>query len=216
MSENWVSEDLKERLIDSMRVASTPQLMPARQGNLSVRDPDTGYLAITPHAYAYAVMTVEDLVVLDPTGSKVAGQHEPSADSRVHATVYRERDDVNAVIHSEPPYVNAFGALGREIHIITTNGLKSSRGDVPIMPFWGGPRDEEFALEMLQVMGDRDAVIWRNHGLVVVGDSIELAVDKTIGVEFNAQVLFIALQVGQPQGLRYGENSTILTSDLGD
>ena len=172
MSEDWVSEDLKERLIDSMRVASTPQLMPARQGNLSVRDPDTGYLAITPHAYAYAVMTVEDLVVLDPTGSKVAGQHQPSADSLVHATVYKERDDVNAVIHSEPPYVNAFGALGREIHIITTNGLKSSRGDVPIMPFWGGPRNEEFALEMLQVMGDRDAVIWRNHGLVVVGDSI--------------------------------------------
>jgi ribulose-5-phosphate 4-epimerase/fuculose-1-phosphate aldolase len=216
MSKDWVSGKLKERLINSMRVASTPELMPARQGNLSVRDPDTGYLAITPHAYAYAVMTVEDLVVLDPTGSKVAGQHEPSADSRVHATVYRERSDVNAVIHSEPPYVNAFGALGREINTITTNGLKSSRGDVPIMPFWGGPRDENFALEMLKIMGDRDAVIWRNHGLVVVSDSIELAVDKTIGVEFNAQVLFIALQVGQPQALRYGEDSKMMTSDLGE
>lgn len=189
--------------------------MPARQGNLSVRDPETGYLAITPHAYSYAVMTIEDLVVLDPTGSKVAGRHEPSADSRVHATVYREREEVNAVIHSEPPYVNAFGALNREIGVITTNGLKSSRGDVPIMPFWAGARDEEFALNMLGVMGDRDAVIWRNHGLVVVADSIELAVDKTIGVEFNAQVLFIALQVGEPQALRYGEDSTILTCDLG-
>jgi ribulose-5-phosphate 4-epimerase/fuculose-1-phosphate aldolase len=84
------------------------------------------------------------------------------------------------------------------------------------MPFWAGPRDEDFALEMLKVMGDRDAVIWRNHGLVVVSDSIELAVDKTIGVEFNAQVLFLALQVGQPQALRYGEDSKMLTSDLGE
>ena len=73
--------------------------------------------------------------------------------------VYAERPDVYSVLHTEPPYINAFGALGRDIVPVTTTGLKSANGTVPIMPF-RKTRGGDFAREMLEIMGDRHGVVW--------------------------------------------------------
>jgi ribulose-5-phosphate 4-epimerase/fuculose-1-phosphate aldolase len=183
--------------------------MPGNQGNLSVRDSATGNVAITPHDQAYDLMTTADLVVVDVDGRVLAGRHEPSYDVRVHCTVYRERPNVSAVIHTEPPYVNAFGAVGLDIEAVTTTGLKSANGAVPVMPF-RFVRDQDFALQMLDLMGDRYAVIWGSHGLLLVGATIEQALDRTLGVEFNARVSAIARSLGSPNLLSYRDSSMVL------
>jgi len=178
------------------------ELAPATQGNLSARDPATGLVVITPHDRWYDNLEPHDLLVLATDGTVVAGPHEPSFDHRVHCAVYRERPDVMSVIHTEPPYVNAFGAVGLEIPPVTTTGLKSCGGSVPIMAFeW--VRQDAFAMRMLEVMGERFAVVWRNHGLLVVGNSVHQALARSIGVEFNAKVAYLAAAIGTAQRLVY-------------
>ena len=195
-----VAAELRRSITVTMKRLSASSLMPASQGNLSARDPNTGNVVITPHAYPYEDMTPDDLVVLGPDGTQLDGRLDPSYDALLHVGVYAARPEVFSVLHTEPPYVNAFGALGRDILPVTTTGLKSANGTIPIMPF-RHRRDEAFTEEMLEVMGDSHGVVWQNHGLLVVADTVENAAERTIGIEFNAQVMHLALRAGEPQTL---------------
>ena len=65
---------------------------------------------------------------------------------------------------------------------------------MPYLP--SGSRD--FGNEMLRVMEGRNAVVWANHGLLAVGDSMAKAMHCTVMVEMAAQVYHLALQHGQP------------------
>ena len=195
-----VAAELRRSITVTMKRLSASSLMPASQGNLSARDPNTGNVVITPHAYPYEDMTPDDLVVLGPDGTQLDGRLDPSYDALLHVGVYAARPEVYSVLHTEPPYVNAFGALGRDILPVTTTGLKSANGTIPIMPF-RHRRDEAFTEEMLEVMGDSHGVVWQNHGLLVVADTVENAAERTIGIEFNAQVMHLALRAGEPQTL---------------
>ena len=204
---NQVATKVLEDVLWAAKTVSGTELAPATQGNFSARDPRSGLIVITPHDRWYDRMTTDELIILDPTGTVVAGRFDPSFDHRVHCTVYRERPDVMSIIHTEPPHVNAFGAVGREIPAMTTTGLKSCGGSVPVMPFeW--VRDEQFALRMLEVMGSRWAVIWRNHGLLVIGNSVKQALDRSFGVEFNAKVAYLAANLGAAQLLTYASDGT--------
>ena len=195
-----VAAELRRSITVTMKRLSASSLMPASQGNLSARDRNTGNVVITPHAYPYEDMTPDDLVVLDPDGVQLDGRLDPSYDALLHVGVYAARPEVFSVLHTEPPFVNAFGALGRDILPVTTTGLKSANGTIPIMPF-RHRRDEAFTKEMLEVMGDSHGVVWQNHGLLVVADTVENAAERTIGIEFNAQVMHLALRAGEPQTL---------------
>lgn len=197
-----VAPELRSSITVTMKRLSASALMPASQGNLSARDGDTGNVVITPHAYPYEDMTPDDLVVLAPDGTQIDGRLDPSYDALLHLGVYAARPEVFSVLHTEPPYVNAFGALNRDILPVTTTGLKSANGSIPIMPF-RHRRDEAFIVEMLEVMGDSHGVVWQNHGLLVVADTVENAAERTIGIEFNAQVMHLALRagIGEPQTL---------------
>ncbi|MCY3785454.1 MAG: class II aldolase/adducin family protein [bacterium] len=101
----------------------------------SMRATLTCNVVMTPHAYPYEDMTPDDLAVLAPDGTQIDGRLDPSYDSLLHMGVYSARPEVFSVLHTEPPYVNAFGALGRDIPPVTTTGLKSANGSIPIMPF---------------------------------------------------------------------------------
>jgi L-ribulose-5-phosphate 4-epimerase len=202
MDDDRSPSDLRDRVVRAARLASQAGLFVANQGNFSVRDPESGTIAITPHDLAYDLMDADDLVLLSGSGERVGGHREPSFDLDVHLRVYERRPDIGAVIHTEPPYVNAFGAVGQAIEPVTTTGLKSANGVVPVMPF-RTVRDAAFADEMLDVMGAHHGVIWANHGMLVVGASIEQALDRSLGIEFNAKVFAIARLIGEPAGLAY-------------
>lgn len=195
--------DLRRAIIRVGQNLSARGLMPGSQGNISVRDPATGLMAITPHDLPYDEMVIDDLVILRvATGEVVAGRRKPSFELDSHITVLRERADVHSVIHTEPTYVNALGIVGRDIVAVTTTGLKSAGGTVPVMPF-SYRRDAEFARQMLELMGDRHAVVWANHGLLVIGSSLHEATERTYGVEENAHVLAAALLLGTPKTLEF-------------
>lgn len=200
-----VSLELLEQIVRGIHEVAAAGLLPLTQGNMSLRDPETGFIVVTPHDLPYDELGVSDLVVSDINGEIFWGGREPSIDASVHRIIYRERNDVNAVLHTEPLHVNALGVIGDAIPVLTTLGLKSLRQPVPIMPF-SAVRDETFALEMLRAMGHGTAVVWRNHGLLVCGASSEEVVRRSIGIEYNAEVACLVRACdARPQTLRYSE-----------
>jgi ribulose-5-phosphate 4-epimerase/fuculose-1-phosphate aldolase len=189
--------EIKQLIVDIAIRAYKMGLVVNTQGNFSARDPETGRIFITPTGFPYERMTAEDIVEVDLNGRKVAGKHEPSSETPVHCAVYQARPNVFGISHTESPYANAFGALGIEIKPVLVSLLVTVGGSVPVMPF-SPSGSEEFSKKMLEVMGDRNAVIWANHGLMTVGSNLQIAFERSVFVEECAKVYHLSLQLGQP------------------
>lgn len=188
---------LAEELVVAAKRIAGLRLAPNTQGNLSARDRISGLVAITPHDFPYEVMTADDVVIVDRHGTVVAGEREPSHETPVHCTVYRERPDVHAIVHAEPTYVNVFGVLGRPIAPVCVSLLLAVGGETPVMPFMPSG-SEAFAHEMLRCMGEMRAVIWGQHGCLTIGATLDEAVRCTVALESGAEIAYLAAQLGTP------------------
>lgn len=192
----YVSEEIKRDIVKYSKLASAMGLTPNTQGNISARDPDTGYIAVTPHDLSYDIMTWEDIVVVDLDGNKVEGRLDPSSETPVHLSVYRARPDVFGVVHTEPVYTNCFGAIGMPIEPVVVALLVDIGGSVPAMPFMSSG-SSEFGDEMVRVMGDRNGVIWGNHGLLTHGPDLDHAFRRTVIIENVAHIYYLTLSLGK-------------------
>lgn len=191
------SYEQRVQLIHYAQLAAEYGLVPNTQGNISLRDPKTDHILITPHDLPYGAMTPDDLVVVNPAGDTIAGCREPSFEMPVHCAVYRARPDVHAILHTEPVYVNILGVLGKAIEPVIANLLVYMGGPVPVMPFMVSGSDH-FGQEMMRIMGDGYGVVWANHGLLTVGRTMDEALRRSVVVEYAARIYHEALLHGAP------------------
>jgi L-ribulose-5-phosphate 4-epimerase len=166
-------------------------------GNISGRDPQTGYVAIKPSGVRYEDLRPEHMVVLDLDGRQVEGDLKPSSDTASHLYIYRHRADVNGVVHTHSPYATAFAAVGRPIPVYLTAHGDEFGGPIPCGGF-ALIGSEAIGQVVLESIGDSRAVLLKNHGVFTVGPNAEAAVKAAVMVEDVAHTVWLALQLGQP------------------
>jgi L-ribulose-5-phosphate 4-epimerase len=166
-------------------------------GNVSGRDPETGYVAIKPSGVHYEDLRPEHIVVLDLEGKIVAGNLKPSSDTASHLYIYRHRPDVNGIVHTHSRYATAFAAVGRPIPVCLTAIADEFGGPVPCGGFAliGG---EDIGRIVVETIGASPAVLLKNHGVFTVGKDAQDAVKAAVMVEDIAATVWLALQIGQP------------------
>ncbi len=166
-------------------------------GNISARDPETGYVVIKPSGVRYEHLRPEHMVILDLDGQRIEGDLKPSSDTASHLYIYRHRPDVHGIVHTHSPYATAFAALGRPIPVYLTAIADEFGGPIPCGGFAliGG---EEIGRVVVESIGDSPAVLLKNHGVFTVGPSAEAAVKAAVMVEDVARTVWLALQLGQP------------------
>ncbi len=168
------------------------------QGNISVRLPEHEAIVITPNGTRYDVLTPDQMVVVGYDGVVIEGDLFPSTETDVHLAHYRRRPDVNAIVHTESPYANMFGAVGRIIDPVLLNMVLYAKGAVRVMPFEFSTNIEFGELSASLMGDDVNALVWGNHGLISVGENLAGAFKVAVAVEANAQVLWGALSLGTP------------------
>ncbi len=175
----------------------TSQLVQATQGNLSARDGESGLICITPSGADYELLTDEDVVVVDEEGNVVEGRWRPSVETPLHTLVLRRRRDINCVMHTHSPFATAFGVVYQPVPMILAESALCLGGEVPVAPYRmsGTP---EFAELVLQTLGNGPAVVWGNHGAMVVGVTLPLTFSIAHALEDSAKVYSIAKQLGTP------------------
>lgn len=166
-------------------------------GNVSGRDPATGYVVIKPSGVKYEDLRPEQLVVLDANGRRIEGDLKASSDTASHLYIYRHRPDVNGIVHTHSPYATAFAALGKPIPVYLTAIADEFGGLIPCGGFAliGG---EQIGQVVIESIGASPAVLLKNHGVFTVGPNAEAAVKAAVMVEDVARTVWIALQLGQP------------------
>jgi len=198
-------EDTKDMLLPELRhqVCEGNLMLPRyglvawTSGNVSGRDPDTGYVVIKPSGVRYEQLRPEDLVVVDLTGEVIEGKLNPSVDTPTHLYIYRHREDVRGVVHTHSPFATAFAALGKPIPVYLTAIADEFGGPIPVGAYAqiGG---EQIGQEVVRSIGDSPAILMKNHGVFTVGPDPMAAVKAAVMVEDVAKTVYYALQMGQP------------------
>jgi L-ribulose-5-phosphate 4-epimerase len=169
-------------------------------GNVSGRDPETDLMVIKPSGVLFEDLTPEDLVVVDMNGQVIEGAHGPSSDTATHLWVYRNRPDVNGMVHTHSNYATAFAAVNKPIPIVLTAIADEFGGPIPCGGYAaiGG---KEIGEEILRSIGDSPAILMKNHGVFTVGKTVQKALKAAIMTEDVAKTVWLALQIGVPDEL---------------
>jgi len=189
---------LREELVTLNQALPENGLVAWTSGNVSVRDPETGYVAIKASGVKFPDLTPESMVVVDLQGNVLDGDQKPSSDTASHLYIYRHRPDVNGVVHTHSPYATAFAAVGRPIPACLTAIADEFGGPIPCGGFAliGG---EQIGQVVIEAIGDSPASLLKNHGVFTVGPTAEAAVKAAVMVEDAARTVWLALQLGQPE-----------------
>jgi L-ribulose-5-phosphate 4-epimerase len=188
---------LREEVARYAKKMYASQLVQATQGNLSARDPESGLVCITPSGADYELITAGDIVVVDEHGNVLEGKWKPSVETPLHTLVLRRRQDIHCVMHTHSPYATAFGVVYQSFPMVLAESALCLGSDVPIAPYRmsGTP---EFAALIADTLGNNSAVIWGNHGAMVVGVNLPLTFSTAHALEDSAKVYAIAKQLGTP------------------
>src|SRR5205823_9466049 len=150
-----------------------------------------------PSGADYQLLKAEDIVIVDEDGKVIEGKWQPSVETPLHALVLHRRYDINCVMHTHSPYATAFGVIYQPIPMILAESALCLGGEVPIAPYRmsGTP---EFAELVAETLGNGPAVIWGNHGAMVVGANLAQTFSIAHALEDSARVYAIAKQLGTP------------------
>ena len=167
-------------------------------GNLSIRDPETGLIYLTPSAMAYHTITEDDVVVMDQEGNVVEGSRKPTIEKDLHLGLYREHPEINAIIHTHPVHSQVFAVLRKPIPPVMDEAAQVLGGTVKVADY-GLPGTNELADNVCRAMDGRvRACLMANHGAVCVGANMEQAFKVCTVLEMTAEVYRLALSVGEP------------------
>jgi ribulose-5-phosphate 4-epimerase/fuculose-1-phosphate aldolase len=192
-----ILKELRQEILQSSRTLLAKGVISDGQGNLSAYHREEGLIAITPSAVPYQERELRDICVVEPDGSLVDGRWKPTSEMALHLVFYRERPDVEAVVHTHPPYTTVFGIIGSEpMPMVLNEAAMGLGGDVPVAPY-GRPGTEELAEITCQAADGGTAAIMAHHGLVTVGGSLQQAAISTIAAEDTARAIILARSMGE-------------------
>ncbi|MFQ5871831.1 MAG: class II aldolase/adducin family protein [Candidatus Geothermarchaeales archaeon] len=191
---------LRGSVLETARRMTEERLVVGSEGNVSARVRDMEKMAITPSLVPYKEMKVEDIVVVNFQGEVVAGHRNPSAETKMHAAIYRARPEAGGVVHSHSVYASALAVLHETIPPLIDEQVALLGGEVKVAGY-GVPGSEELAKNAAQALEQRDATLLANHGVVCCGKSLSLALRNALLVERLAQTYVIARMTGQPRPL---------------
>jgi ribulose-5-phosphate 4-epimerase/fuculose-1-phosphate aldolase len=138
----------------------------------------------------------EDMVIVDSEGQLIQGEHEPPGEVYIHTEVYRARPDVKAVVHTHQRSSVLLGVLGVPAYPVIHSHVMHV-GDVGM---WECPllvSKPERGANLASALGLRGLCHMRGHGIVAVGESVEVAVVRAALLEELADATLRILQTGR-------------------
>ena len=164
------------------------------EGNLSALLDDSRILA-SPTLACKGMMRPADMVTVDLSGHQLAGRRNVSSEIGMHLMIYRNRPDVRAVVHAHPPTATGFAAAGLALDQPLLPEVVVGLGSVPLARY-ATPGTPDLARSLEPYVGEFDAILMQNHGVVTFGPTLEAAYFKMEAVEQFARIALVAHLLG--------------------
>lgn len=205
------TQAMKQHVVQHAKQAYEEGLFAGTSGNLSIRDPKTSLVAITPTSLPYPGLHADDIVLMTVEGKGVEGKHNPSNEWRMHTRLYQLREDIHAIVHTHSPYATAFAVVHKPIPVTLIEMVFFLYGDVPLAEYQR-PGSAELADAAYKVLHNRTACLMANHGVLAVGDTLDRAHIRAVYVEDAAKITSRALVLGEAVPIPLKEQNAIRRS----
>src|SRR3954466_1347547 len=167
----------------------------SNDGNISVRlGPDR--LLMTPKSVCKGFMSPDMMCITDLNGRKLQGDRDPSSEMQMHLEVYRQRPDVQAVVHAHPPTATGFAVAGIPLDRAVLAEVLTTLGSIPIAEY-ATPSTRELPDAVRQYIKAHDGMLLANHGALTVGGDLYSAYYKMETIEHFAKISLVARLLGR-------------------
>jgi L-fuculose-phosphate aldolase len=198
-----LEEQLRADIVEVGRRMNARGYVASSDGNISARI-DEKRLLTTPKSVPKGFMTPDMMVIVNYEGQKVTGDREPSSELPMYLEVYRNRPDVNAVVHAHPPTATGFAVAGIPLTRAVLAEVITTLGSIPIAEY-GTPSTAELPAAVRKYIKAHDGMLLANHGAVTCGSDVFSAYYKMETIEHFARISLVARQLGRENLISRGE-----------
>ncbi len=168
-------------------------------GHVSARDPGGSGIWMKAASLGFEEVGVDDVLLVTPDGDIAHGEGHRHAEYPIHTEIVAARPDVHALVHTHAVNAVAFGSLGVPLLPLSHEGTLfvppdisryTRTADLILTP--------ELGREVAAAIGDRNALLLVNHGIVTVGPDVPTAVLTAVFLERACRTQLIAMAAGDP------------------
>jgi L-ribulose-5-phosphate 4-epimerase len=166
-------------------------------GHVSARDPEGRGVWMKAATLGFDEVGEDQVILVDPDGEILEGDGRRHAEYPLHTETMAARSDVGSVVHTHSPAAVALGATGHPLRPISHEAnlfvpprlARFTRtGDLVLTP--------ELGREVAATLGDRNAVMLVNHGILTVGRDVPTAVMTAILLDRACRIQLTAMSAG--------------------
>ena len=165
-------------------------------GNISARI-DEDYMVITPSGMDYSRLYPEQMVIVNMNTLEYEGNLKPSIEAVVHSAIYKDRPEVNGVVHTHSTYALTVATARKEIPPICDDQVQILGGSVRLAGYTM-PGTKEMAAEVVKALKERAGALIATHGAITVGRTVAEAFTGSNVLEKAAQVYINSMAIGGP------------------
>jgi L-fuculose-phosphate aldolase len=186
---------LKEQICEIGRRLYNRGFAAANDGNITVRLNDKELLC-TPTMVSKGFMKPDDICKVDYEGKQLAGNKRRTSEVLLHLAVYKNRPDINAVVHCHPPHATAFAVAHEPIPKCVLPEVEVFLGEVPIAKY-ATPGDQRLPNTIIPYVKDCNTLLLANHGTVSWGPTLENAYFNTEIIDAYCRILILSKLLGR-------------------
>ena len=176
-------------------------------GNVSAIDRNNGVFAIKPSGVPYETLKPEDIVILDYDNTIIEGKLRPSSDTKTHAYLYKNWNDIGGIAHTHAMYSVAWAQAQKDIPIFGTTHADHLTADIPCAPPMNdeliqGNYEHNTGIQILDCFKEKglshtevEMILIGNHGPFTWGKDAAKAVNNSKVLETVAQMATLTLQI---------------------
>ena len=179
-------------------------------GNVSARIPGSDHMLVKASGGSMGDCLVDEekgimkgFVVCDFDGNLITGEGypegKPTKEATLHGYIYKERPDVNAVVHVHCPYAIAWSSTKKDLPLVTWHSKLKFKCDLPTLNVLAAmvrAEDVPMVREMFAKHPDLNAFLLADHGAVAMGKNAVSAEHVVELIEETAQVAVLEKLMG--------------------
>jgi L-fuculose-phosphate aldolase len=193
-------QHLRGQIVEAGKRLRERFFVAANDGNISARLPGERFL-ITPTGVNKGDLDAEMLLTVDGGGNVLSGDLKPTSEMKMHLAVYRQRPDVQALVHAHPPTATGFATSRIRLdQDVILPEVVFGLGRIGFSEY-GTPTTEQVPEAVSREITDCDALLLANHGALTVGTSVLQAYYRMETLEMYARIRLVTIQLGGPAAL---------------
>lgn len=176
-------------------------------GNVSAVDRENGVFAIKPSGVPYEALSPKDIVVVDFDNNVVEGKMRPSSDTKTHAFLYKQWQNIGGICHTHSCYAVSWAQAQMDIPLFGTTHADHNTSDIPCAPPMSdatisGDYEHMTGQQILDCFEEKnlsyeevEMILIGNHGPFTWGKNAQKAVYNSKVLEEIARMAYLTLQI---------------------